>query len=255
MKRAEVTSLGSGSKGNATLFRFGTTLLLIDIGFSCKELERRLLLRGVTPSDVTAIVVTHEHSDHFNGVPTFSNKYHTPVWMSHGTSLHKNASKLKYLNLFSTHSSFRIDEVDVHPVLVPHDAREACQFVLKYEHRKMGILTDLGHITPYIEEQYQNCEILLLEFNHEPELLLNSAYPDSLKKRVIGNLGHLSNDQASQFLTDKITRKLKYLVAMHLSEENNKVDLVLSSILSRQLDDNTQVLLAHQNKGFDWIHI
>jgi phosphoribosyl 1,2-cyclic phosphodiesterase len=250
-----VTALGSGSKGNATLIRINDTLLLVDNGFSCKEIESRLQQRGVSAEQITAILVTHEHSDHFKGVPTLSHKYQIPVHMNLGTSLHKNAAGLKHLHLFNSHQSFKIDGITVNPVSVPHDSREACQFVFECNQQKVGLLTDLGHITPYVTEQYQDCDILLLEFNHQRELLLAGPYPASLKSRVTGNYGHLCNVQASEFLTEAICHKLQYLVAMHLSEENNKTELVKESINNQKLNAQTQVILADQNQGFDWITV
>ena len=254
-KKFSVTSLGSGSKGNATLVRYDESLLLIDNGFSCKELVSRMSERHVDPNDVSAILVTHEHSDHIKGVPAFSKKFSVPVWMSSGTSLHKNAENLNELNLFNSHQDFSIGDITVCPVSVPHDSREACQFVLKHEHKKIGVLTDIGHITPYVIEQYQDCDILLLEFNHDRELLLNSHYPASLKARVTGSLGHLSNQQAANFLNKKITNKLQYLIAMHLSEENNSVEIVRQCISNTELKPSTQVKIAGQANGFDWISV
>lgn len=250
-----VTSLGSGSKGNATIVRFADTWLLIDNGYSCKELESRMLARNIEPAWISAILVTHEHSDHFNGVPAFGNKYKIPVWMSNGTSLHPKAAKVKTLHRFNNHQCFNIEDILVSPVAVPHDSREASQFIFQVQQQKIGILTDIGHITPFVIEQYQDCDILLLEFNHDRERLLNSAYPASLKSRVAGNLGHLSNQQAGEFLTDKIIRNLKYLVAMHLSEENNRPEIVLETIKSSQLSAETEVIIAEQNSGFDWMEL
>ena len=250
-----VVCLGSGSKGNATLVRYANTILLVDNGFSCKELVQRLAIRNVEPTDITAIVVTHEHSDHFKGVPAFSNKFATPVWINSGVSLHKNTDKLKTYNLFNSHQKFFIGDIEVCPVSVPHDSREACQFVFKQGDQKVGVLTDLGHITPFVKKAYENCDILLLEFNHDRDLLLNSEYPASLKSRVIGNLGHLSNHQAQSFLTDKITNKLKFLIAMHLSEENNSIEIVEQCISDVSLSASTQTLIAEQECGFDWLRL
>jgi len=255
VKSVRVTSLGSGSKGNATVVEYGHTRLLIDSGFSCKALQARLAQRDLTPSDITAILVTHEHSDHFNGVPTFANRFQTPVWMTHGTSLHHRAEKLKTFNILNGHEPFAIGDIQVNPVLVPHDSREACQFTLKAGDHKIGILTDLGHITPFVSGQYQDCAILLLEFNHDVQMLREGRYPASLKARVGGSLGHLSNDQAKEFLQVGEHRKLQHLAAMHLSEENNCSKRVQRSIEEAKLADQVNVLIAHQDDGFDWISI
>jgi len=253
--RVKVTSLGSGSQGNATLVSHGETLLLIDCGYSCRELESRMLARGVKPDSVTAVLVTHEHGDHFNGVPAFSNKFKVPVYMSAGTSLHKKTDRLERRLLINSHQDFSIGELTVSPIAVPHDSREACQFVIKTTERKIGILTDVGHITPYIRKQYEDCDLLLLEFNHDLQLLLGGRYPASLKNRVSGPLGHLSNAQAADFLQEPITRKLTYLVAMHLSEENNQPSLVEASVHASSLDPKVEFIIAQQQQGFGWLCI
>ena len=248
-----MTSLGSGSKGNATVVEYRNTRLLVDSGFSCKALEQRLIARDISPESITAVLVTHEHSDHFNGVPTFANRYKIPVWMSHGTSLHEKATKLKQLHIFNSQQPFTLEDINVNPVLVPHDSREACQFVFYAGEHRVGILTDLGHITPFVSQQFQDCSILLLEFNHDKDLLLQGRYPASLKARVGGSLGHLSNDQAADFLKNYSKDKLRYLAAMHLSEENNCRNKVAETISELQLQKNVEVLLAKQESGFDWI--
>ncbi len=249
-----LTSLGSGSKGNATLIQYLGRSIIIDSGFSCKALEERLELRGVDPESVDAILVTHEHSDHFKGVSAFSNKYRCHCWLSRGTSFHHLAEKLKYPNIFCSHSRFKIGKFEVSPVAVPHDAREACQFIIRVSGFKLGILTDLGHITPHVEREYHDLDALLLEFNHDAEMLQNGRYPQKLKQRVGGSLGHLSNSQSIDFLNAIDLSKIQLLGAMHLSEENNsrtKVQKLLSTIDLR----DTQVVIADQDTGFDWFEL
>ncbi len=231
----------------------GETRLLVDSGFSCKELVHRLSLRNISPSSITAVLVTHEHGDHFNGVPAFANKYKTPVWMSHGTSLTPKVSRLKNYNIFNGHESFFVEHIEVLPVPVPHDSREASQFVFKAENRKVGLLTDLGHISPFIKRQFAACNILLLEFNHDTHLLNTGRYPQSLKYRVGGNFGHLSNAQASNFLTQEVTSHLTHLIAMHVSEENNTMALVNEAVGNAFPDEVINFQIACQEKGFEWI--
>ncbi len=223
---------------------FAETLLLIDNGFSCKETEARMLQHNINPEDLTAVLVTHEHADHFSGVPRFVNKYKLPAWMSYGTSLSPKASTIQQLNLFSGHENFSLGEIDILPIAVPHDSREAYQFIFQANDLKVGLLTDLGCITPFIREQYANCHLLMLEFNYEHQKLMGGSYPASLKARVSGNFGHLSNDQAKEFLTFEMTQQLRYLIAMHLSEENNSHDLVMQSIESSQINKQTKVFIA-----------
>ena len=247
--------LGSGSKGNATVVRYNDELLMIDSGFSCKELEARLLARQIKPEQISAILVTHEHSDHFNGVPTFSRKHKTPVWMSGGTGMHPRVEKISQINFLNTHTKFQLGKFEINPVAVPHDSREACQFVLQAGGFRLGILTDLGHITPYVSQQFSQLDILLLEFNHDRDLLLQSVYPEKLKQRVAGPLGHLSNHQACDFLKQQSWEKLKYLVAMHLSEENNRREIVEEGIESVGLSPGLKTMIADQESGFDWISL
>lgn len=255
MDKFSVSSLGSGSKGNASLVAFADTLLMIDNGFSCKETEARMFARNIQAEQVTHILVTHEHSDHCKGVSAFANKYSLPVFMSYGTSLHKSAGSIEDLRIFDSHSAFNCGEIKVSPVVVPHDAREACQFIFQVNQKKIGLLTDLGSVTPLVYEQYSDCNILLLEFNHDYEKLLSGSYPAKLKARVSGDFGHLSNRQACEFLRKVSTDQLDYLVAMHISEQNNCAKVVEQEIKEVELNPLTQLILAKQNQGFDWLQV
>ncbi|WP_196137679.1 MBL fold metallo-hydrolase [Aliikangiella sp. G2MR2-5] len=249
------TSLGSGSKGNATLVRSERSHLLIDSGFSCRELEIRLSKRNTEPESVKAILVTHEHSDHMKGVATFANKYEIPVYMSRGTSLHHLAEKINNIKIISCHKKFSIDDFEITPVTVPHDAREACQFIVESNNLRLGILTDLGHITRHIESSYYRLDGLMLEFNHDVQLLQSGSYPRKLKARVGGQLGHLNNTQAVGFLTKERIAGLKKLVAVHLSEENNSRTIVQSLLESVNVSNNSSYTIASQETGFDWLSL
>lgn len=249
------TSLGSGSKGNATLFQLGRDLVLVDSGFSAKELEARLNQRGIESGQIDAILVTHEHSDHFKGVSAFSNKFKIPCWLSRGTSLHHLAEKIKNKNIFCNHSAFSIGDLSILPVIVPHDSREACQFVIEGNSKRVGLLTDLGHITPHIKKSYDSLDALLIEFNHDYEMLMRGVYPPKLKTRVGGYLGHLNNHQAINFLTEMNSDRLSFVAAMHLSEENNCKDKVESLLQSINLPESVVYKIADQQDGFDWVEI
>ncbi|MCB1644321.1 MAG: MBL fold metallo-hydrolase, partial [Pseudomonadales bacterium] len=149
----KIASLGSGSKGNATLIEDGETCVLIDLGFTVREAERRLQRLGRRPEDIAAILVTHEHGDHISGVAPFARKYKTPVYMTPGTWDQKKMGQLPVLNPVNCHRSFRIQSLGIEPVAVPHDAREPCQYIISAAGRKVGVLTDLGHITPHVQLQ------------------------------------------------------------------------------------------------------
>jgi phosphoribosyl 1,2-cyclic phosphodiesterase len=246
-------SLGSGSHGNATLIEQDDHCLLIDLGFSIKETEKRLRRLGRTPADITAILVTHEHGDHIHGVAPFARKYDIPVHMTPGTYNSKKLGQLPRLNLVDCHEGFSIDEFEISPVPVPHDAREPCQYLITADGRTLGVLTDLGHVTRFVEEQYRHCDALMLECNHDAQMLASGPYSNRLKKRVAGNYGHLSNKQALTLVEQMDLDRLQHLVIAHVSEKNNTPALALDEIRSVSDRWPVHVWVADQSDGLDWI--
>lgn len=247
-------SLGSGSRGNATLVQAGHTLLLIDCGFPLRETEARLARLGVAPSCLRAVLVTHEHGDHCNGVRVLANRYRLPVYMTAGTARAKPLQDVAHGITIDSHSHFTIDDVLIQPVAVPHDAAEPVQYVLEWSGKRLGVLTDLGAVTPFVREKYRCCDALLLESNHCVDMLARGPYPQSLKLRVGGRFGHLSNAQAAALLQDIETGRLQHLVIAHLSEKNNTLERVQAS-LADALQRVGNVLFAGQEEGFDWLSI
>lgn len=245
-------SLGSGSKGNATLVEVGDTCLLIDCGFSCQETEKRLCGLALQPADVTAILVTHEHSDHISGVGSFSRRHGLPVWMTAGTEAAHKGGKLAEWHCFNAHQRFTIGDVLIQPFPVPHDAREPCQFVFSDGVRRLGLLTDTGSVTPHIVRALDRLDALILECNHDPELLAGGSYPWHLKKRVGGRLGHLSNQQAADLLSRIDTGRLQHLIAAHLSENNNRVHLVRELLSAVAACRHAEIMVADQPGGMPW---
>lgn len=245
-------SIGSGSKGNGTLVSYGQTTLLVDCGFGVKDTIKRLANKGVSPEELTAILVTHEHSDHIKGVKNLSNKFKIPVWLSRGTSLHKSCDELVLCNLFNSHKTFQLGDIVVTPVPVPHDSREATQFVFRVDKTSLGILTDVGHITEHVREMFSSCQALMLEFNYDYQMLMQGKYPRLLKQRVAGKLGHLSNEQALEFLLSRISHPLKILVVMHRSEENNTEEKIAELLSKNGIKQSSKILYAQQTAGFDW---
>ena len=247
-------SLGSGSKGNATLVGAGDTLVMIDCGFSLRETIRRLACRGVEPQQVDAILVTHEHSDHSSGVAALSRKYQIPVYLTHGTSSTGRCDNSFELRCFNCEDSFEIGGMRVKAVTVPHDAVEPCQFRLTWQDRTLGVLTDLGSITPHVVDNYRACHGLLLEFNHDLPMLMAGQYPPQLKRRVGGDWGHLNNEQAADFLQQIDVAELAHLVVAHVSENNNSLDKAERALLSA-LGSLDRVVFAGQAQGFDWLEL
>lgn len=250
----QFASLGSGSKGNATLVKTDNVLLMVDCGFTVKETERRLQRLGHQPEDVDAVLVTHEHSDHIKGVGPFSRKYRTPVYATHGTALHDSLTNVANISIVNCHQSLQISGVDVSPVAVPHDAREPCQYLFSHRQKTFGLLTDLGSITSHVCERYSSCDGLMLESNHDSRMLAMGPYPHSLKQRVSGQWGHLNNQQAAQLLTQIQIEKLQHLVISHISEQNNTEQLAREAITA-VYGEEKPLLLADQGQGLDWIEL
>ncbi|MEE9309545.1 MAG: MBL fold metallo-hydrolase [Cocleimonas sp.] len=249
-------SLGSGSKGNATLIESGEnnkdTRILLDCGFSTKEIEKRLAKLGRTADTISAIVITHEHSDHISGAGRLSRKYNIPVWLTAGTSFVCRDNDFHATHYINSHQNFEIEDIQLLPFPVPHDAREPCQFVFSDGVSRLGIVTDLGYYTPHIISHLENLDSLLLECNYDERMLLNGAYPQSLKKRVHGIKGHLDNKHASELLKKLHLPQLKNIIGMHVSEKNNTEEYALSALCEGLGCEKSAVSVASQTDGFSW---
>ncbi len=195
-------SLGSGSKGNATLVQGGETVVLVDCGFSIRETTRRLERFGLTPDQLDAILVTHEHSDHCSGVAALSRKFDIPVYMTHGTQSSGRCDNCFQTLNFTFTQNFTVGALEVEAVAVPHDAKEPSQYRFFCGGKSLGVLTDLGSVTPHVVERYRSCDALMLELNHDEEMLRRGVYPHHLKRRVGGDWGHLNNAQAASLLEE-----------------------------------------------------
>ncbi len=254
------TSLGSGSEGNALLIEAGSTRLMIDCGLPLKHVLPRIESRGMDPDGLDAILVTHEHGDHIGGVMALARKTGAVVYLTRGThaALHARSSEAcngVTLRLIDSHESFELGSIEVRPFPVPHDAREPVQYVIATGEISLGILTDLGMLTPHVERSLQDCDGLVLEFNHDPDLLDKSSYPDSLKQRIAGRYGHLCNRDAASFLAGLNLNRLQHVVAAHLSQSNNRPDLVLDAVREALGEVPDCFYLATQEDGFDWLCI
>lgn len=250
-------SLGSGSSGNATLVQsIGSSPcnLLIDCGFGLRQMVQRLEKSGVLPNQLDAIFITHEHGDHTGCVQTLSSQYNIPVWMSAGTAAamgYDNASGL--LHAACDGDVIELKGLQLCPFTVPHDAREPLQLTCTDGAAKLGILTDLGHATAHVLEQLQGCHALMLECNHDTDLLAASVYPPFLKQRVGGHYGHLANSQASSIAGAVLHSRLKHVVAAHLSQQNNSPELVRNSLAQAMSCNADDILIASQAEGSPWL--
>jgi phosphoribosyl 1,2-cyclic phosphodiesterase len=245
-------SLGSGSRGNATLIASGSTLVMVDCGFSCRETERRLARLGCSAAQLAAILVTHEHGDHIRGVCALARQYDLPVWLSAGTQLMLRDEVLPEIHCLDGQTGICLGDLGIQPFTVPHDAREPCQFVFTDGKHRFGLLTDTGRITAHILDCLDKCDALMLECNHDEAMLAGSSYSASLKARVGGPLGHLSNAQAAGLLESIDATRLQHVVAAHLSEKNNHPDLARAALAGSLGCAPDWIAVAGQEDGLAW---
>lgn len=246
-------SLGSGSQGNALVVEAGDTSILLDCGFSTRTAVERLGRLGCAPADLAGVVVTHEHSDHIAGVFKFARRYALPVFLTHGTyAAAPHGTSLPECRLIDSHTPFTIADLEIHPFPVPHDAREPVQYVFSDGVHHLGVLTDAGSITSHIVDTLRCCDALVLECNHDRELLAASDYPASLKRRISGRFGHLDNEAAASLLRQIDTSRLQHLLAAHLSEQNNRRELAVNALASALNCAAEWIGVASQASGFSW---
>lgn len=248
--------LGSGSEGNALIVQAGRTHVLQDCGFSLSETVSRLARLGLQAGQLAGIVVTHEHGDHISGVARLARKFELPVWLTHGT-LRTQGEAYAGLSIteINPHRAFAIGDVQVQPYPVPHDAAEPVQYVFSDGTRRLGVLTDAGSATPHIEATLSGCHALVLECNHDAEMLRTGEYPYSLKQRVGGRYGHLSNADAAALLGRLDNRRLQHIVAAHLSSRNNAAELAVAALSGVLGCAQDKVAVATQALGLDWREI
>lgn len=252
-------SLGSGSEGNALLIstQSGTTrtTLMLDCGFGIKETERRLARLQMLPTDLSGIIVTHEHQDHVGGVFKFARRHKLPVWLTYGTyqAVHDKCDGVQ-LHFCRDSERFAIGDLELSPYTVPHDAREPVQYVASDGASRLGVLTDAGHGTAHMIAALDACDALMLECNHDRQMLINSTYPPSLKQRIGGEYGHLSNHAAGEILAALDKSRLQRIVGAHLSLKNNTPELARAA-LTGVVADSAEVMIACQEEGFGWVEV
>jgi phosphoribosyl 1,2-cyclic phosphodiesterase len=253
-------SLGSGSEGNGLVVESPgarPTRVLLDCGFTIKECERRLARLGLLAESLSAVVVTHEHGDHISGVFKLARRYHLPVWLTHGTLAAVDRREVDGVTFHccTPGFGFSIAGVQVLPYAVPHDAREPVQYVFSDGARRLAVLTDAGSATAHIVDMLGGCHTLVLECNHDSELLRNSSYPPSLKTRIGGAYGHLANDVAAQILQRIDRSSLTRVIAAHLSRSNNTPGLARAALAQVLSCDEEEILVADQELGLGWMEV
>ena len=229
-----VTVLASGSSGNCTLVASAGTRLLVDAGLSCREILRRLLLCGEEPSRVDAVLITHEHADHIAGIRVLARRLKIPIYLTSATyqayqrcarDSNGHRAAIDRREHFCSGTAFQIGDIAVTPFTIPHDAIDPVGFTFRSDGIKIGICTDLGYMPASVRNHLRGCHVLMLESNHDLEMLRGGPYPWSVKQRVMSRTGHLSNDALADFLTTDYDGGAEFLILAHLSEQNNHPEI------------------------------
>ena len=249
-------SLASGSSGNCLVAEASGTVVLVDCGLSLTETERRLARAGLEPSQVSALLVTHEHGDHACGAFEFAAAHRIVVCLTHGTlaALKAEGKVLDgvALSIVNGRQSFFVDGIQVLPFTVPHDAREPVQYVLSDGASRLGVLTDVGISTSHVEKMLSGLDALVLECNYDRDLLWNGGYPRWLKERIAGPFGHLDNRESERLLAALDRSRLKHVIGAHLSQQNNRPELARAALARALGCEESWIGIAGQDDGFAW---
>ena len=227
-----ICSLASGSHGNSVFVSSGEISVLVDAGLSGIELERRMSAKGISPDSLSAIVVTHEHTDHVKGVGILSRRYNIPVYINERTCYGASGKigKVELLEYFQCGNSFTIGNIKLEPFSISHDALDPAGLTLEYNNIKIAIATDMGMVTNLVKEHIKGCSLIYIEANHDCDMLMNGSYPWHLKQRIKGRKGHLSNQDAADMLGEIKSDNLNYVILAHLSEENNTPEKAFNTV-------------------------
>lgn len=241
-----VCALGSGSKGNAVFISGGDSAVLVDAGLSGIELERRMAAKGLSPDMLSAVVVTHEHTDHIKGAGILSRRFDIPLYLNQKTmqAASKKLGAIEGAMNFKCGVPFHIGDLKIDPFSISHDAADPSGFTLEHGGVKMGLATDLGVATHLVKTHLKGCSLLYLEANHDPDMLNNGPYPWYLKQRVKSRLGHLSNAAAGDLVNDIRDNALCHVILAHLSHENNTPEIALQTFQERLNTHSLQVEVA-----------
>jgi phosphoribosyl 1,2-cyclic phosphodiesterase len=256
--------LGSGSSGNALYVESGATRILIDAGLSGKETARRMNDVGLDPTSLDGILLTHEHIDHVKGAQVVSKTTGAPVYASRPTRAEcrfpRDGEGILWGEPVSSSYAFRIGSIDFHPFTIPHDGVDTFALTLEAEGVKVGIVTDLGYITQLVAERLRGCDLVMIESNHDREMLKVGPYPWSLKQRIASRLGHLSNEETARWLRDDFDGSARYIVLAHISKQCNHPELArlnaLQALESRgpsfYPDAERRIKLAYHDRPTEW---
>ena len=242
-------TLASGSKGNSIYISDGQTRLLVDAGLSAAEIQRRMSAVGLDPQGLDGLIVSHEHSDHIQGIGVLSRRYKLPVYLTRATmQAAYRLGKLHEYQHFQCGEAFSVKTLEIHPFSISHDAQDPAGFTVSRNGKQIGIATDLGKATAMVADHLSRCGIIVLEANHDLKMLENGPYPWHLKQRIRSRAGHLSNLESRKLLVQIQHSNLRYIVLAHLSETNNTADKALAEVSSAESLANTRIVVADQHQ-------
>jgi len=263
-----VSLLASGSRGNSAVVASSTTRILVDAGLSCRETFKRVRALGESPEQLSAILITHEHSDHVSGLERLANKLKVPVFLTEPTHHAWNRNmrdeegktpELRKVEHFAAGRKFQVGDIAVTPFTIPHDAADPVGFTFRTEGVKIGFATDLGYMPVNVRDHLRGCDVLVMESNHDVEMLRSGPYPWSVKQRVMSRVGHLSNDALAEFFGSDYDGFASYVVLAHLSEQNNHPEIARAAaeqaLQGRQGLWRNRVLLASQSEALEPIRL
>jgi phosphoribosyl 1,2-cyclic phosphodiesterase len=263
-----VSMLASGSRGNSALVASSCTRILVDAGISCRETFKRLKTLGENPQSLSAILITHEHSDHIYGLATLAKKLRIPIFMTGAT--HQawaravrdekgERPQVDKLERFESGHKFQVGDIEVRPFTIPHDAADPVGFTFRADGIKIGIATDLGYVPVSVRDHLRGCDILVMESNHDVEMLRGGPYPWSVKQRVMSRVGHLSNQALADFFSNDYDNGAAFVVLAHLSEQNNHPEIARreaeKALAARGGLFQNRVLLAAQTEALQPIRL
>src|SRR5271154_4354349 len=259
-----VSMLASGSRGNCAFVASARTKILVDAGISCRETFKRMKALGEDPQTLSAILITHEHSDHIYGLATLAKKLSIPVFMTGATHQawsrairrqQGESPKLEKFERFDAGHSFQVGDIAVRPFTIPHDAADPVGYTFRAEGVKVGIATDLGYLPASVCDHLRGCDVLVMESNHDLEMLRVGPYPWSVKQRVMSRVGHLSNGALADFFTNDYDNSATFVVLAHLSEQNNHPEIARreaeKALATRGGLFHNRVLLASQTEAME----
>jgi phosphoribosyl 1,2-cyclic phosphodiesterase len=263
-----VSVLASGSRGNSTLLSSSQTHILVDAGLSCREVCKRLKAIGLDPESLSAVLITHEHADHVAGLRVLARKFKVPVFMTSATHRawtkalrdeNGEAPELEKLEVFCSGRAFQVGNITVTPFTIPHDAVDPVGFTFRIDGVKVAVVTDLGYLPMSVIDNLSGCEVLIIESNHDLEMLRGGPYPWSVKQRVMSRVGHLSNEALADFFSRDYDGRAAYVVLAHLSEHNNHPEVARRAaehaLGTRRTLLHNRVLLATQDQPLEPIRL